>query len=203
MAGITNKKRTKKRTEKDTSLWGFLFDKNGEGMDITKRAFFSRPGEEETEDGEEGEDERRNVLLEVWRRFNFWSILALLVFLTFVAMLSSTVVSMWTPQNMKDIAGYADNGSARDLSALLRNANGQEIVFTEGEINRYLRDTCRLRQTGIFSIITHGQGVAVRIHDGYAELVIDRMIGANIHQTTSVNLSFQQETVHGRPILKV
>ena len=202
MAGITNKKRTKKRAEKDTSLWGFLFDKNGEGMDITKRAFFSRPGEEEGEDGDE-EEEHRNVLLEVWRRFNFWSIRALLVFLTFVAMLSSTVVSMWTPQNMKDIAGYADNGSARDLSALLRNANGQEIVFTEGEINRYLRDTCRLRQTGIFSIITHGQGVAVRIHDGYAELVIDRMIGANIHQTTSVNLSFQQETVHGRPILKV
>ena len=29
------------------------------------------------------------------------------------------------------------------------------------------------------------------------------MIGANIHQTTSVNLSFRQEVEHGRPVLKV
>lgn len=200
MAGTSNKKRAKKQTEKDTSLWGFLFDKNAGGEDITKRAFFAQPGEEESE---EEESEQRNILQEVWRRFNFWSILAILIFLTFVAVLTSTIVSMWTPQNMRDIAGYADNGSARDLSALLRNANGQEIVFTEGEINRYLRDTCRMRQTGVFSIITHGQGIALRVHDGYAELVLDRMIGANIHQTTSVNLTFSQETEHGRPVLKV
>lgn len=200
MAGTNNKKRTRNRTEKDTSLWGFLFDKNADGEDITKRAFFAQPGEEE---GEAEEPEQRNILQEVWRRFNFWSILAVLVFLTFVTVLSGTVISMWTPQNMRDIAGYADNGSARDLSALLRNASGQEIVFTEGEINRYLRDTCRMRQTGLFSIITHGQGVAVRIHDGYAELVLDRMLGANIHQTTSVHLTFSQETEHGRPALKV
>ena len=200
MAETSNKKRSRKRTEKDTSLWGFLFDKNAEGEEITKRAFFAQPGEEESE---EEDPEPSNLLLEVWRRFNFWSILAILIFLTFITILGSTVIRMWTPQDMRDIAGYADNGSARDLSALLRNANGQEIIFTEGEINRYLRDTCRMRQTGVFSIITHGQGVALRVHDGYAELVLDRMIGANIHQTTSVNISFRQETEHGRPVLKV
>lgn len=200
MAGTSNKKRTKKRAENDTSLWGFLFDKNGEGEDITKRAFFARPGEEEIE---EEAPEQRNLLLDIWRRFNFWSILAIALFLTFVGFLAGTVINMWTPQDMKDIAGYADNGTARDLTALLRNANGQEIVFTEGEINRYLRDTCRMRQTGVFSIITHGQGVALRVHDGYGELVLDRMIGANIHQTTSVYLSFLQETEHGRPALRI
>lgn len=200
MAKTSNKKRSKKRAEKDTSLWGFLFDKNAEGGDITKRAFFAQPGEEEQE---EDDSEQRHVLLEIWSRFNFWGILAILIFLTFVFMIFGTVIKMWTPQNMRDIAGYSDNGSARDLTALLRNAHGQEIVFTEGEINRYLRDTCRMRQTGIFSIITHGQGVALRVHDGYAELVLDRMIGANIHQTTSVHLTFHQKIEHGRPVLKI
>lgn len=203
MPGSSNRKRTKKRTEQETTLWGFLFNKDEQSQDITKSAFFGHPGEEEEEAREAQQTSQRNILQELWSRFNFWSIIACIVFLIFTFTLINAVVSMWTPQNMRDIAGYSDNGSARDLTALLSNANGQEISFTEAEINRYLRETCRLRQTGIFSIITHGQGIAVRIHDGYAEVVIDRMIGANIHQTTSINLTFNQEIEHGRPILKV
>ena len=201
MAGTSNRKRTKKRAEEETSLWGFLFNKEEQSQDITKTAFFGQPGEEE--EHEEEPEAPRNILQELWRRFNTWSILACVLFFVFTLTLMNAVISMWVPQNMRDIAVYSDNGSARDLYALLSNANGQEISFTEAEINRYLRETCRLRQTGIFSIITHGQGLALRIHDGYAEIVIDRMIGANIHQTTSVNLTFRQELEHGRPVLKV
>lgn len=200
MPGSDNRKRTKQRPEEETSIWGFLFSNEEQGEDITKSAFFGRPGEVEDTDAQ---PESQNILLDLWRRFNFWSILAAIVFLTFTAVLVNSVISMWTPQNMRDIAGYSDNGSARDITALLRNANGSEISFTEAEINRFLKETCRIRQTGIFSIITHGHGLALRIHNGYAELVIDRMIGANIHQTTSVNLTFRQETEHGRPVLKV
>lgn len=200
MAGSTNKKRTKKRTGEEASLWGFLFDKNTQNPDLTKRAFFAQPGEEETD---EPPAEPHNLFQEIWRRFNFWAVLATLIFLAFTILLISATISMWTPQNMRSIAGYADHGSARDLLALIRNANGQEISFTEAELNRYLRDTCRIRQTGVFSIITHGEGIAIKIHNGYAELIIDRLIGANIHQTTSVNLTFRQEIKHGRPELKV
>lgn len=200
MAGSTNRKRTKKRTGEETSLWGFLFDKNTQNPDLTKRAFFAQPGEEETD---EPPAEPHNLFQEIWRRFNFWAVLATLIFLAFTILLISATISMWTPQNMRSIAGYADHGSARDLLALIRNANGQEISFTEAELNRYLRDTCRIRQTGVFSIITHGEGIAIKIHNGYAELIIDRLIGANIHQTTSVNLTFRQEIKHGRPELKV
>ena len=200
MAGNTNKKRTKKQAEKSTSLWGFLFDKNTQNQDITKKAFFAQPGEEESEPEP---DAQRNILQEIWHRFNFWGGLACIIFLAFTMLLISTLVSMWTPQDMRNIAGYADHGSSRDLAALLRNANGQEISFSEAEINRYLRDTCRMRQTGIFSIITHTHGAAVRIHDGYAELVIDRIIGSNLHQTTSVNITFTQHITHGRPELNV
>ena len=200
MPGNRNRKRTKKRPEEETSLWGFLFSKDEQSADATKRAFYGHPGEDEDEDTP---PDQQNILLEIWHRFNFWGILAIAVFLAFVALLTNALISMWTPQNMRDIAGYSDNGSARDIAALLRNANGQEISFTEAEINRYLRETCRIRQTGVFSIITHGRGLGLRIHDGYAELIIDRMIGANIHQTTSVNLTFSQKMEQGRPVLKV
>ena len=201
MAGSSNKKRSKNRAEKDTSLWGFLFDKNTQGGNITKTSFFAPEGEEDASVDEQ--EHPRNLLLEIWQRFNFWSILATLVFLAFTIVLISTVISMWTPQNMSTIAGYTDRGTARDLTAQLRNANGQPITFTEAELNRYLRETCRMRQTGVFSIITHGAGVGVRFHNGYAEFIIDRLIGANVHQTISVNLSFHQEITHGRPHLKV
>lgn len=201
MADTSNRKRNKNKAEGDTSLWGFLFDKNTQGADITKTSFFAPGGEEESSDSEQ--EKPRNILHEIWQRFDFWSLLATVVFLAFTIILITTVISMWTPQNMSSIAGYADRGSARDLTALLRNANGQPISFTEAELNRYLRETCRMRQTGIFSIITHGAGIGVRIHNGYAEFIIDRLIGANIHQTTSVNLSFHQEITHGRPQLKV
>lgn len=200
MPGANNRKRTKKRPEEETSLWGFLFDGNNQSQDITKKAFFGRPGEEEEE---ETEEESTNPFLFIWRRFNFWSLAAIIVFLAFVIVLVSAVCKMWTPQNMRDLAGYSDNGSARDLTAILRSANGQEISFTEAELNRFLRETCRIRQTGVFSIITHGRGLGVRIHDGYMELIIERMIGANIHQTTSVNLTFSQHAEQGRPELEV
>lgn len=200
MSGPINRKRTKKRTEEETSLWGFLFKNEEQGEDMTRKAFFGRAGEEDDSDEPL---QPAHPLAALWRRFNFWSILAIIIFLVFTIILGNAVARMWSPQNMRDIAGYSDNGSTRDLSAILSNANGQEISFTEAEINRYLRETCRIRQTGIFSIIAHGHGIGVRIHDGYAELVIDRMIGANIHQTTSVYLTFSQETEHGRPVLKV
>ena len=60
-----------------------------------------------------------------------------------------------------------------------------------------------MRQTGIFSIIASGHGVAVRIHDGYAELVLDRVLGSNLHQTTSVNLAFRQEQKPGVTEMRV
>ena len=50
MPGSSNRKRTKKRTEEETSLWGFLFNNEEQGQDITKTAFFGHPGEEEEEE---------------------------------------------------------------------------------------------------------------------------------------------------------
>ena len=139
----------------------------------------------------------------VWIHLNVWSILASLLFLLFTGGMAYAVVQMWRPQELGDIAGYEDRGNPKDLTLALKNAGGAEISFTEGEINRYLRDTCRMRQGGIFSLIAHENGLAVRLHDGYAALIIDRVLSTHLHQTTAVNLSFAREQVNGTPRLRV
>lgn len=210
MARTGNRKRTHKRKEPEgRSLWGSLFNKESEGEegeDFTRITTFSPHGEEEEEEEEE-EFPEENFLAALrrwlWRGFNFWGIISVSLFLSFSLVLLILLVKLWIPQDLSDIAGYNDTAAARDLTALIRNANGATVSVSEAELNRYLRDTCRMRQTGIFSIITHCQGMAVRIHNGYAELIFDRLMGANMHQTTAVYLSFTQENKLGSPELKV
>ncbi len=196
-----NRRRNRKKKEPGAAFrntWGSLFVKKERGEEFSRNSSFFTPQDDE----EEGELPRTSLLRELWQRFNFWSVVATALFLLFTAILALLVVRMWTPQPLRDIDGFADKGRGNDLSMAINQANGAEIVFTEGEINRYLRDTCRMRQTGLFSIIAHAQGVVVRIHDGYAELIIDRLLGANIHQTTAVHISFNQKVEHGRPVLR-
>ncbi len=198
MAGNRRRNRKKKgpgAAFRDT--WGSLLSSAERGEELAPHSSFYTPEEDDEE-----EEPRFSLLLCLWQRFNFWATLAVLLFLLFTWVLALLVIRMWTPQDMKDIAGFADKGRGGDIAMVLDKSRGEELVFTEAEINRYLRDTCRLRQTGLFSIIAHAQGVAVRIHDGYAELVIDRLLGANIHQTTAVHLTFFREMEHGRPVLK-
>lgn len=195
-----NRKRNRRRAGTDRSLWGVLFKKEGEVQgDFTKGTLYQPEGEED--------DAPRfspvTILSLLWQKFNVWTTTAVLLFLSFTFTLGILILDMWIPQDLSDIAGYSDKGTSRDLATLIRNAQGKEVTFTEAELNRYLRATCRLRQTGIFSIVAKCQGVAIRIHDGYAEVVIDRIIGSNLHQTTSANLSFSQVTEHGRPVLNV
>ncbi len=157
--------------------------------------------EEDDESDLRGEEED-------WRamrpRLNVWSLFATLLFFCFTGSLFTLVVQMWRPQDLSDIAGYGDKGAPRDLTLALKNAGGAEISFTEEEINRYLRDTCQMRQGGIFSLLAHAQGIAVRIHDQYAEFIIDRVISTHLHQTTSVLLSFRREQFDdGRSTLRV
>ena len=198
MASTENRRRKKERRSKpEESPWGSLLQQGAvpHGEAAHARAY-------DEPEYESAEEQGRNIWRDMWHRFSFWSLMATLLFTLFTGGLILLVVNMWTPQDMRDIAGYTDKGTARDLLVALRNANGAEIVFSEGEINRYLRDTCRLRQTGLFSVLAHAQGAAVRIHDGYAELIIDRVLSTHFHQTTAVNLSFEREMDHGRPRLK-
>ena len=202
---LENKRRTRERLARQReSPWGSLLSpaKEGEVMhDYSSENVPEQPSPQQENMGG------------VLARLSVWSILSTLLFLLFTGGLSYVVVQMWEPQDLSDIAGYDDRGNPRDLTLALKNAGGAEISFSEGEINRYLRDTCRMRQGGIFSLIAHEHGLAVRLHDGYAELIIDRVLSTHLHQTTSVLLSFRREhfddgrsTLHvefrgGKPLL--
>lgn len=142
----------------------------------------------------------KGILKDIWARISIWIVIAVVLFVTFVGTLLILTWRMWQPQDLSDIAGYKDNVASRDLDLLIntKTAAREEIVITEAELNRYLRDNTRIRQDGIFSIITHANGVAVRVHDGYAELIIERIIGADFRQTTSVHLHFYQKEKDGK-----
>lgn len=202
MATAENRKRKRDRKPKqEDSPWGsLLFD-----VENSPSATMPPPpaAYEDASLPTPPEESAPGVWRRLWHLFSFWALMATLLFLAFTGSLAWLVVQMWTPQDMRDIAGYTDKGAAKDLLVALRNANGAEIIFTEGELNRYLRDTCRLRQTGIFSIIAHAQGVAVRIHEGYAELIIDRVLSTHFHQTTAVNLTFERQMEHGHTKLHI
>ncbi len=196
--GENRRRKRKKGGADDRSLWGYLFRKDEPNPNFLAGSFYG--------DSEEPDEEKitaRSLLKELLSRVNVLTCVAVAVFLLFTGSLMVMVYRMWSPQDLTDVAGYQDQGNPRDLMVMLKNANGAEVSFTEGELNRYLKDTCRMRQMGLFSLLAHVEGVAIRIHDGYMELVVDRIIGANMHQTTAVNLSFRQETDHGRPVLKV
>lgn len=195
MAATENRKRKKDRKQKqEDSPWGSLLQRgHGDGDQEPAATYDAEDYQEEAE---------RHLWRDLWQSFSLWSCMATLLFLAFTGSLLMLAFNMWTPQDMRDISGYTDKGTARDLLVALRNANGGEVIFTEGEINRYLRDTCRLRQTGLFSVLAHVHGVAVRIHDGYVELIIDRVLSTHFHQTTAVHLSFEREMAHGRPKLR-
>lgn len=197
---LENKRRTKERhTEGEPSPWGSLVHR-----DNRVSSFRRLPPERDPEEGySNDEEEDGGPTRSLWSRLNIWSILATALFLAFCGGMGLLVVQMWNSQDMSDIAGYIDKGAPKDLTLALKNAGGAEITFTEGEINRYLRDSCSMRQGGIFSLIAHERGTAVRIHDGYIELVIDRLLSTHLHQTTSVHLSFAREMREGIPSLRI
>ena len=202
MASGNNRRRSKNHTAKDRQLWGNLFDSTAEQrLDISDATAFYHNPAEEPEPARVPQDAPQ-ARASFWAGINGWAVCATSIFLIFAAILYWLVIGMWMPQDLDDIAGYTDKGAARDLTALLRNANGGEVAFTEAEINRYLRDTCRMRQTGVMAILSHSEGVALRIHDGYCEVVIDRIIGSNLHQTTSVYLTFSRVNEHGRQVVR-
>ncbi len=197
-AMLENKRRTKERKPVEkASPWGSLLRRSS--REAPSRNLLPEDDNETGYMGGRDSGYTRNL----WSRLNFWSIFATAIFLLFAGSVVFLVIQMWNPQDTSDIAGFSDKGAPKDLTLALKNAGGAEISFTEGEINRYLRDSCSMRQGGIFSLIAHEHGTAIRIQDGYAELVIDRLLSTHLHQTTSVYLSFARAMRDGVPALRV
>ncbi len=179
MAATNHKRRNRKKKE-TLELWGSLYDAAVPGEPASP---FPEPAADEAPlPGER----------EAAPRFNIWKAVAsLLMFLTLGA-IGFLVALTWIPQDLSDMQGYRSAGEAPDLPGIFRRAAAQreEVVFTERDINRYLNNTLKFGQEGLFTIIARPYGVGVRIHNGYVELVLDRLIGSQVHQTVSIYLTF-------------
>lgn len=176
---VDNHRRRKRKKKEDLELWGSLYN-DASSVEATL------PQQEE--DALPAEPSLRK------HRFNIWKFAASLMMVCVLAIIALMVALTWMPQNLSDVQGYDRQGNVTDLPAVFHRAalNGEEAVFTETEINRYLQDTLKLSQDGVFNLIARPYGVAVRIHDGYAELILDRLIGSQFHQTISVYLTFRE-----------
>lgn len=169
--------------------------------EVLRESMFPHPDDEDDEAVARMRP-KRGWISGLWFRFNVLSTVAMLLFLGFTALLYYILLQLWIPRDMSMIPGYSDQSPTPDLRERLRRAAGSEVSFTEEEVNRYLSQTCRVRQTGIFSLLAHAEGVAVVFHDGYAEVIIDRSLSANLHQTSSLDLHFSREMEHGLSVLK-
>ncbi len=100
------------------------------------------------------------------------------------------------PQSLDDVSDYRLSRSdrSRDLQQVMKNAieRGYPVTIGEAEINRYIRRTLKSRQGGDLAKWVSIEGVAVRLEDGRAEIVIERMIKKKYPLTVSMYLNIVQ-----------
>ncbi len=131
---------------------------------------------------------------------DIWNIVAVLLFLFLSGSLITVCLLMWVPRQLDDIKGLHDDAPVHDIFATLRQTAGAPYTysFSESELNRYIKKTCRMRQDGALSIVAHPAHLALKIHDGYGELIITRVIGSHLHHTISVYVSFVYTGEHAQ-----
>ncbi len=138
------------------------------------------------------EDDRRPATRGAW--FNPWKWLSYVLFASLAGGLIYLCWLMWSPRELRDIRGarVGDALPARDVEHLLATIkpSSQTQSFTESELNYSLRRSCRMRQGGSLALIAHPTLLALKIHDGYGELIIARALGSEMYHTTSVFLRF-------------
>jgi hypothetical protein len=143
-----------------------------------------------------------------------------LTFLFVVLLLGGFAAALYfiaQPQTMDDVSGYrvgGGSGHSRDLRKVMENAveRGYPVTISEAEINRYIRRTLKTRQGGTLSKWVSIKGVAVRLEDGRAEIIIERRIAKhdftvsmylNIEQTEDAEGSIKTAlNLHGGPFFE-
>ena len=95
--------------------------------------------------------------------------------------LVAAVVLAFTAQDLTDIGGYgppAKGATSRDLGVVLKNSveRGYAVTLTEAELNQWLARTLALKQGGLLGGRVSLDRVWVRLHDGHAEIIMERTL---------------------------
>lgn len=99
-------------------------------------------------------------------------------------------------QDLSDVEGHSEaelSSSSRDVAEVLRKSlEGQySVVITEEEINQMIGDTLEIKQGGVLASIVSMKSVAIRLEDGYAEVIVARDI-SGVDFTSSIFIQLEQ-----------
>lgn len=122
-----------------------------------------------------------------------WSIISYTLYFAVFALIAIPCILMWTAQPHDKEAIHSTEQETIKLQSRIAEAGNGPISFTEDELNLHFAQRCNMVQQGGYSIIAHPESVKIAIHDGYAEIIFDRMLGAEFHHTVAVNISFERQ----------
>lgn len=144
------------------------------------------------EDGADAADEELVEAEKEALEIPYWSIISYILYVAIFILILYPCVLMWLAQPHPNPESRLAEQAAPNFAQRIAQSKGSPIIITEDEINRHFEQECNLLQQGGYSILAHPESIMMDIHDGYAELIIDRMLGIDFHHTIRVNLSFER-----------
>jgi hypothetical protein len=125
--------------------------------------------------------------------------LFLLILLVAFSGLSAAVFFIAQPQDLSDIGGYgpiSKSPPARDMKAVLENSikRGYKVTLTETEINQWLGRVLMAKQGGMLASEAPLERVWIRLDDGTAEIIMERMV---MGHPFTVSMFLQIEQLQG------
>ena len=123
--------------------------------------------------------------------------LVVLIALLGVVGLGAAVYFIATPQDLSDIkgrtAGLASASTPPNLATILEKSieGVYPISISEEQLNRYVQATLEAKQDGPLSGMVDLKGVRIRLHEGFAEVIIERTIFGR-PQTLSMYVKVEQ-----------
>lgn len=126
--------------------------------------------------------------------FSFLGNFFFLITLIIIACIGWLVYQTWVPQDLTKLKGYRQAAGAINIPELLDEAckKNAALTLTEEDINRYVASTLKASQSGFMSPFIKPNGVAVKLHDGYMEVFIERQLSSNYLQTISLFVTIVQ-----------
>ena len=122
--------------------------------------------------------------------------LVVLILLLAAGGLGAALFFIAKPQDLSDIGGYgpgAPNAPIRDMRVVLKASldRGHIVNLTETELNQWLKRTLATKQGGPLASQVSLDRVWVRLHEGYAEVIMERTLMGKPF-TTSMFLRVEQ-----------
>lgn len=185
MSGRQNKLRETPRTGKE-NIWQRVvrsYQKNGPfKRNVAKPMYAEESSSEPSE--EESELPRFQI--------SICSIISYLLYIIVFALIAIPTLLMWVAQPHPDPDSRLIEQAAPSIKQRIKESGSGPISFTEDEINRYIQQHYNIIQKGGYSILAHPESVMIEVCDGYAKIIVDRMLGADFHHTVTINISFKR-----------